>query len=93
MSDFRARAICRDVDPEGFYPVGDDWSGPLNATRAAEAKALCSLCPVRVECLADAIGRGDAWAVLGGTLPDERRGPRGRDLLGELLTAQEPVAV
>lgn len=73
--DWRALAACRGVDPELFYPVGDDWTGPANERRAREALAVCAGCPVRTECLADALERGDAFAVLGGTLPRERRAP------------------
>jgi WhiB family redox-sensing transcriptional regulator len=75
MIDWRARASCRDVDPELFYPVGDVWEGEGNERQAAQAKAVCAQCPVRELCLADALERGDAWAVLGGTLPEERRAP------------------
>lgn len=75
MIDWRARAACRDVDPELFYPVGDVWEGVGNERRAEQAKAVCAVCPVRALCLADALERGDAWAILGGTLPAERPAP------------------
>ena len=32
------------------------------------AKALCGLCPVRDECLAGALERGEPWGVWGGQL-------------------------
>jgi WhiB family transcriptional regulator, redox-sensing transcriptional regulator len=75
MIDWRARASCRGRDPEMFFPVGDAWEGESNERRAEQAKAVCAVCPVRALCLADALERGDAWAVLGGTLPEERRTP------------------
>lgn len=75
MENWRALAACRDADPELFYPVGDGWAGQGNARRAEQARAVCAVCPVRAECLADALERGDVFAVLGGTLPDERRAP------------------
>lgn len=40
--------------------------------RIAVAKAICAGCPVRDACLADAVARGDEFAILGGTLPAER---------------------
>lgn len=74
MTDWRARAACREADPELFFPVGDVWGGPGNAARARKALAVCARCPVQLECLADAIARGDAFAILGGALPAEREG-------------------
>jgi WhiB family redox-sensing transcriptional regulator len=74
MIDWRERASCRGVDPELFYPVGDAWEGAGNERRAEQAKAVCAACPVQLECLSDAVERGDAFAVLGGTLPSERAG-------------------
>ncbi|GAA4893979.1 WhiB family transcriptional regulator [Streptomonospora salina] len=47
------------------------------------AKAICADCPVREQCLADALDRGEPWGVWGGQLlvsgkvvPQKR--PRGR---------------
>jgi WhiB family transcriptional regulator, redox-sensing transcriptional regulator len=71
-NDWRELAACRGADSELFYPVGDDWAGAGNARRAEAAKAVCADCPVALSCLADAVERGDLFAVLGGTLPDER---------------------
>ncbi len=73
--DWREFAACRGLDPERFFPVGDAWEGEGNERRAELALAVCARCPVRELCLADALERGDAWAVLGGTLPEERRTP------------------
>lgn len=72
-NDWRERASCRGVDPELFYPVGDSWEGAGNAARAEAALAVCATCPVQLECLTDAVERGDVFGVLGGTLPGERR--------------------
>lgn len=74
-NDWRELAACRGAEPELFYPVGDAWTGALNEARAELALAVCATCPVREACLTDALARGDAWAILGGTLPDERRAP------------------
>jgi WhiB family redox-sensing transcriptional regulator len=75
---WQGRASCRGVDPEVFFPVGDDWAvapGPAPvpwASRADRAKAVCDRCPVRAQCLADALERTDIWAILGGLDPVER---------------------
>jgi hypothetical protein len=38
------------------------------------AKRICGVCPVRTDCLADALIRRDvAFGVLGGLTPNERR--------------------
>ncbi len=47
------------------------------------AKALCQDCPVRAECLAGALDRGEPWGVWGGELflsgtVIPRKRPRGR---------------
>jgi WhiB family transcriptional regulator, redox-sensing transcriptional regulator len=46
--DWRHKAICRDEDPELFFPVGN--SGPALA-QIADAKLVCNRCPVTTECL------------------------------------------
>ena len=43
------------------------------ATDVAEAKRLCMVCPDRLACLTLAIETRDAWAVMGGLTPAERK--------------------
>ncbi len=63
---WRDQATCREVDPELFFPEAGGGG------RAA--KRVCAVCPVRTECLADALDRRDtAYGVLGGMTPSERR--------------------
>ena len=61
--DWRHRAICRDEDPELFFPVGN--SGPA-LLQIAEAKAVCARCPVSNECLNWALETGQDAGVWGG---------------------------
>jgi WhiB family redox-sensing transcriptional regulator len=68
--DWRHRAICRDEDPELFFPVGN--SGPA-LLQIAEAKAVCERCPVITECLNWALETGQDAGVWGGLSEDERR--------------------
>ena len=68
--DWRHRAICRDEDPELFFPVGN--SGPA-LLQIAEAKAVCQRCPVTSECLAWALEAGQDAGVWGAMSEDERR--------------------
>lgn len=61
-------AECRGLDTRLFFPeLGDD-------TRAA--KAVCAVCPVRAECLADALEQDDHHGIWGGTSERERRNIR-----------------
>lgn len=58
-------AACRDADPDLFF-VGRGES-------AAEAKAICAGCPVRPECLEDAIAHDYRFGIFGGMNRNERR--------------------
>lgn len=57
-------AVCAQTDPEVFFP-SKGGHGEL-------AKRICLLCPVRNECLADAMA-DDLDGVWGGTTKKERR--------------------
>ena len=74
--DWRHRAVCRDEDPELFFPVGT--SGPAIA-QVAEAKTVCARCPVVSECLAWALESGQDAGVWGGMSEDERRALKRRN--------------
>ncbi|GAA2811220.1 WhiB family transcriptional regulator [Saccharopolyspora taberi] len=48
-----------------------------------QAKALCAECPIKAECLAGALSRGEPWGVWGGEIFERgsviaRKRPRGR---------------
>ncbi|MHA6798615.1 WhiB family transcriptional regulator [Bounagaea algeriensis] len=48
-----------------------------------KAKTLCADCPIKAECLAGALARGEPWGVWGGEIFDQgaviqRKRPRGR---------------
>ena len=74
--DWRHRAICRDEDPELFFPVGT--SGPA-LLQIAEAKTVCRRCPVVSECLTWALESGQDAGVWGGMSEDERRALKRRN--------------
>ena len=60
------QALCRETDPDAFFP--EKGQTPYAAQR------VCSGCPVRTECLTDALDRRDvAFGVLGGLTPGQRR--------------------
>ena len=82
--DWRHRAICRDEDPELFYPVGT--SGPA-LLQIAEAKSVCRRCPVVSECLTWALESGQDAGVWGGMSEDERRALKRRNARTRARTA------
>lgn len=70
MTDWRHRSLCKDEDPELFFPVGN--SGPA-LLQIEQAKAICRRCPVIRECLAWALEDGQEAGVWGGMSEAERR--------------------
>ena len=73
--DFRHRAVCREEDPELFFPIGN--TGPA-LLQIEEAKAVCRRCPVIEQCLQWALEAGQHDGVWGGLSEDERRAMRRR---------------
>jgi len=59
------RAACAETDPEAFYPA--------KGASTVAAKAVCTRCPVRGECLAEALERRERHGVWGGLSEPERR--------------------
>ncbi|MCL6422436.1 WhiB family transcriptional regulator [Brachybacterium sp. JHP9] len=59
-----ARGTCRDLDPDGFFVQGADQQ---------RVKSLCHDCPVRMQCLADALDNRIEFGVWGGMTERERR--------------------
>lgn len=82
--NWRHDALCRNEDPEIWFPVGT--SGPA-LLQVAEAKAICARCPVREQCLNWALVTGQVDGVWGGLSEDERRALKRRTLTLEPLSA------
>ena len=68
--EWRSRAACLGVDPELFFPAAE--TGPVYDAQVSAAKAVCRPCPVRAECLAEALTR-IPYGIAGGLTEDERR--------------------
>ncbi len=69
--DWRNDAECAEVDPEIFYPLDLNPTGPA----VTAARAICAGCPVRLACLLDVIEGEDParrWGITAGLTPDER---------------------
>lgn len=70
-SEWRKVAACAEVDPETFYPLDLDPTGPA----VAAARRVCASCPVRMACLSDVMTGEDPsrrWGITAGLTPDER---------------------
>jgi WhiB family redox-sensing transcriptional regulator len=67
---WRRGAICRDTDPNLFFPVGTTGFALMQIERA---KQVCSECPVRVDCLDYALETNQDSGIWGGTSEEERR--------------------
>ena len=78
VPDWHQRAYCRDdPTPDLFHPN----PGAIGHIRAA--KAACSRCPVRSDCLAEALADPTLTGVWGGTTDSERAALRnGEDRCG-----------
>lgn len=62
--DWAAQGSCRIGDPDTLFVQGAEQN---------RAKALCLGCPVRTECLADALDNRVEFGVWGGMTERERR--------------------
>lgn len=63
-------ALCRETDPEAFYPERGASPGP--------AKRICGLCDVKAECLSYALAHNERFGIWGGLSEEERRHLRRR---------------
>jgi WhiB family redox-sensing transcriptional regulator len=82
--DWRHRALCRDEDPELFFPIGT--TGPA-IVQIEQAKAVCQRCPVVQSCLDWALRSGQDSGVWGGLSEDERRALKRRQARTRVHTA------
>ena len=62
--DWPSLAACRNGDPDALFVQGAEQN---------VAKRICRSCPVRMECLADALDNRIEFGVWGGMTERERR--------------------
>ncbi len=72
---WRTRAICRDTDPDLFFPVGTTGQALV---QIAMAKQVCRECPVSKDCLDYALETNQDAGIWGGLDEEERRDIRRR---------------
>jgi WhiB family transcriptional regulator, redox-sensing transcriptional regulator len=63
-NDWAAQASCRASQPDKLFVRGAEQN---------KAKQVCGACPVRTECLAEALDNQIEWGVWGGMTERERR--------------------
>src|SRR3989440_12428070 len=66
VADWPSMAACRNGDPDALFVQGAEQN---------VAKRICRSCPVRYECLADALDNRIEFGVWGGMTERERRAP------------------
>ena len=64
VEDWAPSAACRQANPDALFVRGAAQN---------KAKQLCKSCPVRTECLAEALDNQIEWGVWGGMTERERR--------------------
>jgi WhiB family redox-sensing transcriptional regulator len=64
QGDWRLDAACRDQDPDQLFVRGADQR---------RVRVVCLSCPVRTECLAEALDNRIEFGVWGGMTERERR--------------------
>jgi WhiB family redox-sensing transcriptional regulator len=67
---WRDAALCRDTDPELFFPIG---STGFAIVAIEEAKQVCGECVVASECLDYALATNQDSGIWGGLSEEERR--------------------
>ena len=67
---WRSNSLCRDTDPDLFFPIGTTGHA---LTQIERAKEVCGECPVSMECLEFALETNQDSGIWGGTSEEERR--------------------
>ena len=64
VEDWAPSALCRKAQPDHLFVRGAEQN---------KAKQMCGACPVRNECLAEALDNRIEWGIWGGMTERERR--------------------
>jgi WhiB family redox-sensing transcriptional regulator len=70
---WRNQAICRDTDPDLFFPIGTTGQALVQIERAKE---VCGVCPVKTDCLDYALETNQDSGIWGGLDEEQRRNIR-----------------
>lgn len=82
-------AACAGVDPDSLFVPG---------AAQRQARQVCFSCPVRLDCLADALDSSTTYGVWGGLTERERRAlvrafPNEKDWNHRLRYSQDPISI
>ena len=80
MENWKDQAECISHPTEWFYPdhtidgisMGDDGTIGAPISLYAQAKEICSVCPVRIDCLDEAMENKERYGCWGSLAPIER---------------------
>jgi WhiB family redox-sensing transcriptional regulator len=67
-TDWRIRARCREIGTDVFYPESSEDTEMVDA-----AKSICEVCPVKPQCLEEALDTREVYGIWGGTSAWQRR--------------------
>lgn len=74
--DWADDAVCAQTDPEAFFAPFEGRGGSRHSKDVRQAVALCHECPVRKECLREAMAEESVdylrFGIRGGLTPTER---------------------
>ena len=83
---WRDDALCRDTDPELFFPVGTTGTALVQIERA---KQVCDECTVRIDCLDFALTTNQDSGIWGGLSEEERRAIRRQRAAAHRIARQQ----
>ncbi len=63
--DWSAQAACAGEDPDIFFPDSPGGGVGTDEVALSKARRICADCPVRVDCLREAVKRNHAKGVFG----------------------------
>jgi WhiB family transcriptional regulator, redox-sensing transcriptional regulator len=72
-TSWQAQGLCRTADSAIFFPPAQFEHKPEREAREKRAKAICSDCPVRAQCLEWALTTREPHGVWGGYAEAERK--------------------
>lgn len=65
-------------EPQKFFGDTQDEDEPYDDEHMQEAIALCQECPIKIECLIQALQNNETHGVWGGMTPAQRESTRNR---------------
>lgn len=71
---FAEDGLCTQTDPEMFFPIEDANNRGGAYVHLSQALQVCARCPVRVQCLNEALDNDIRWGIWGGATWTQRKG-------------------